>query len=365
MESSQIEFQHLKRVSRIKHQILKRYLPSWARILGSAFDLLYYIDCFAGPGRYESDGEEVDGSPVIAVKTGKDFAIQNPGKKLGLVLVEDDATQLKQLEQCLVPLKPYPPNFEVFTRQADSRVLVPKVIKQIRSRNSAPSFFLVDPYGHPLSIPTMNDVLALPRSELLINLMWYRINMDMNNEAVQHHISELFGDEDWKRQMFMSQQGNERETGFLEYFCRRIAAQYVLHFRILYDAQEDKVTGRRTKYYLLHASNSLKAVLLMKEVMWPLGDEEGTFDFSGSSQGVLISRTPQSDELKAILLQQFTGQQIAFDDIRARTWPLPFIEKHYRAALQDLRSKSEVEVKSVTSKGTGLSGRDLIRFPKE
>jgi len=36
----------------------------------------------------------------------------------------------------------------------------------------------------------------------------------------------------------------------------------------------------------------------MKEVMWPLGDEEGTFDYSGESQGVLISETPTEQELK-------------------------------------------------------------------
>ena len=47
------ELRHLKRVSRIKHQILTRYVPSWAIILGSTFDLLYYVDCFAGPERYD------------------------------------------------------------------------------------------------------------------------------------------------------------------------------------------------------------------------------------------------------------------------------------------------------------------------
>jgi hypothetical protein len=167
------ELRHLKRVSRIKHLILTRYLPSWATILGSTFDLLYYVDCFAGPGRYESDGERVDGSAVLAVKAGKEFAARSPRKKLGIVLVDDDQVQLKQLEECLRSTLPYPGNFEVRTRLADSHTLIPKIIGQIRKRQTAPSFFLVDPYGHPLSLPVMNDMLALPRSELLINFMWY------------------------------------------------------------------------------------------------------------------------------------------------------------------------------------------------
>jgi hypothetical protein len=163
----------------------------------------------------------------------------------------------------------------------------------------------------------------------------------------------------------VSQHGKVRENTFLGYFRSRLSAQYVLPFRIRYDAREDRVAGSRTKYYLLHASNSLKAVLLMKEVMWPLGDEEGTFDFSGTREGVLISQTPQLKELKSILLREFAGQQIAFDDIRERTWPLPFIEKHYRSVLQELRASGIVEVSPITSKSKGLSKRDLVRFPKE
>src|SRR5258708_23799882 len=62
-------------------------------------------------------------------------------------------------------------------------------------------------------------------------------------------------------------------------------------FKLRYDV-EDTRGGDRTKYYLLHVSNHVKAVLLMKEVMWPLGDEEGTFDYSGESNGILISSTP-------------------------------------------------------------------------
>jgi three-Cys-motif partner protein len=359
------ELQHIKRVSRIKHEILTRYLPSWAIILGSTFDLLYYVDCFAGPGQYESDGEEVDGSPIIAVKAGKEFATKYSGKKLGVILVDDDDEQHKQLQKRLTLTLPHPANFKVQTRLADSHSLIPNIVDRVRQRQKAPSFFLVDPYGHPLSIPMMNDMLALSHSELLINFMWYRINMDMTNDAVRHRVSNLFGDDEWKEQPFMSQHGAAREKSALDYFCKRLAAQYVLPFRIRYDAHEDHVSGNRTKYYLIHASNNLKAVLLMKEVMWPLGDEEGTFDFSGKSQGVLISQTPQMDELRTILLRTFAGQQLAFDDIRGKTWDLPFIEKHYRSVLQELRASGTVEVTAVTSKSVGLKGRDLIRFPKE
>ena len=258
MGQIELELQHLKRVSRVKHQILTRYLPSWAVILGSAYDKLYYVDCFAGPGRYEFDGDQVDGSPIIAINAGKDFAVKNALKKLAVILIEDNPSQIAQLKLSLADTLPHPDNFKVAVNSGNSHDHIPRIVTGIRSRKSAPSFFLVDPYGHPLTIATMNDILALNRSELFINLMWYRINMDMANEAVRHHVTELFGDEDWKKQGFMSEHGAEREESFLNYFCGRLAAQYVLPFRIRYDAQEDRMTGNRTKYYLIHASNSLR-----------------------------------------------------------------------------------------------------------
>ena len=222
---------------------------------------------------------------------------------------------------------------------------------------------MIDPYGHPLTLPIINKILSRQRTEALITLMWYRVNMDLGNPTVQPNVDRLFGDQQWRQQPFMGQKGIARENGFLGYFVSKLRAKYVLPFRIGYDP-EDKVKGERTKYYLLHASNNPSAVLLMKEVMWPLGDEDGTFDFSGESQGVLISRTPLVDELGKILLLEFAGKGVAFDDIRERTWKLPFIEKHYREIIQKFRAEGVVTVTPVSSKKSGLRKRDLVRFPE-
>jgi len=190
--------------------------------------------------------------------------------------------------------------------------------------------------------------------------MWFQINRDLNNPKVEPRLNDLFGDNDWHNQPFMRMHGAEREKTFLAYFISRLAAKYVLQFRIRYDV-EDTRGGDGTKYYLLHVSNHVKAALLMKEVMWPLGDEDGTFDYSGESQGVLISETPTDAELREILLREFKRKDLSFDEIRERTWNLPFIEKHYRAILKGMEGK-EVTVHRVSSKKTGIRGADQIRF---
>ena len=282
-----------------------------------------------------------------------------PDHFITLVLIEKDAVNVNLLEKHLEELKPFPSHLTVHIFPADSKTLVPDILSQ--TPELAPSFFMVDPYGHPMSVPIVKQILSRPRTEVLINLMWYRINMDLGNLTMHPLLDQLFGDGAWRDQPFIRQTGAVREEGFLTYFCSRLGAQFVLPFRIGFD-KEDRVHGQRTKYYLLHASNHVRAVLLMKEVMWPLGDEDGTFDFAGESQGVLISHVPKNEELSQILLREFGGQRLAFNEIREQTWKLPFVEKHYRAVIKQLRAEGQTKVTPVTSKKTGIKGKDLVEF---
>lgn len=351
---------HIKRVSRIKHAILQRYLPPWAVILGSAHGRLNYFDCFAGPGRYEFGGQPHDGSPLVAVKAGRAFLASHPNRQLNLIFAERDAASREQLEKLLRSQEPFPKGMGVETVAEDSAEFVPGLLRAVASL--APSFFFIDPYGHPLSVPVIREILSRPRCEALITLMWFRINMDLANAAVRPNVDRLFGDRAWQDQPFMSQAGARREQSFLSYFASRLGAKFVLPFRIGFDP-EDRVTGERTKYYLLHASNHIRAALLMKSTMWPLGDEDGTFDYSGRAQGVLISMRPEEAQLREILLRRFAGQELTFSEIVEQTWELPFLEKHYRSVLKRLRDEAIVSVRPVSSKAAGLKGLDRVAFP--
>lgn len=350
--------QHLKRVSRIKHIILQKYLLPWANILGSRHRQLAYFDCFAGPGMYELEGKLVAGSPVIAVEEAIEFLRTRAGQSLVMYLLDDKREHVEQLENSLKRLQPYPQNLNVNVRCVDSRSFIPNLLATLTT--PGPSFFLIDLYGHPLSVPVIKTILHRDRTEALINLMWFRINMDLSNPLVQSNVDELFGDNGWRKQPFVNMHGIEREKAFLEYFKSRLECPFVLPFKIRYDP-EDSQGGGRTKYYLLHASNHAKAVLLMKEVMWPLGDEDGTFDYSGESQGVLISETPTEEELRNILLLKFRGKDVSFDELCEQTWYLPFIPKHYRSVLRPMEG-NEITILRITSTKTGISGADRIRF---
>ncbi len=360
-EQAEIESpKHIKQVSRIKHVILAKYLPVWERILGSTNMRLCYVDCYAGSGLYEHRGQVIEGSPLVAVRAAKDYLRSRPDKEVVVVLVEKDEAQRSHLDSALERVRPYGDGLSVHLVAEDSTEFLRDLLQ--RTPTLAPTFFFIDPYGHPLTVPTLNDILSRPYTEALITFMFYRINMDAGNPGVHSHLDAMFGHQGWRHQAFLQGSGREREDGFLQYFCDQIRAKFKLPFRIRFDV-EDRVRGDRTKYYLIHASNHPKAVLLMKEVMWPLGDEEGMFDYSGSKQSFIFSRSPQESELANYLLANYSGRQTAFDQLREETWDLPFIEKHYRAVIKRFKEEGVATVTPVTSKTQrGLRGQDRVSF---
>lgn len=348
----------LKEVSKAKHYILKKYFPAWARILGSRNPTLVYVDCFAGAGRY-AGGEE--GSPLIILNQAKKLAEKS---KFGIlaIFVEKDANTAEILRS-QIP-KNLPNRVKAMVLNEDAHNFVQEFLNVLPE--GMPTFFFIDPYGHPLAIPIINEILSKERTEVFLNLMWYAMNMHLNNPRTKGAITKMFGgDSNWLDAPFMEQSGIERENAFIDYFLSKLNAKYELKFRIKF-SPEDRVPGgeHRTKYYLIHLSNHPKAALLMKEVMWRIGDEEGTFDYSARHQGVLFSHTPQVDELANYLKQHYcySGKELTFDKLREETWALPFIEKHYREVIKQMESNGEVLVDRIESKKTGIKGKDHLTF---
>ncbi len=278
------------------------------------------------------------------------------------MFVEKDEQRAQQLRRNLdtershkkVSYRVFPEDSNYFTR--DLLHTIPQ---------NSPVFFFIDPYGHPISIPTINDILQRRHSEIFLNLMWFRINMDLNNPKASERLNQMFGHSNWSKQPFCLKSKKEREEEFLKYFCSQVRSKYHFHFRIRFDP-EDKTPGRskRTKSYLIHFCNHPKAILLMKEVMWKLGDEEGTFDYSASSQGVLFSSTPTVDQLTEYLKKNYlgTGKSVEFMQLRIETYRLPFIEKHYRDTLKRMEFEKLISVDRRVSKKNGIRNGDFINF---
>jgi len=359
-------FEYLKKVSQLKLDIQRGYLGAWASILGTAYAELAYFDCFAGSGRYsDEDGNELRGSPLQALQVATEFVAKAPGRRVTLGFIERDKFKAQQLQRTLQKAS-YPPAvaFRVFA--ADAENLIGQVLATLEKRGKViPTFFFIDPYGYPLPIPTMRKLLALPKAEILVNLMWFRISLDLGNPQNWGRLDTMFGHQRWRTKHFGMLRGEHREAAFISYFQEEVGARYHVPFPMTY-SPEDRVSvpDKRNKYYLIHFSGYHSGALAMKEVMHRVRGklrklyspmEQLAFDY-GQPENPL---TP----LKTALLERFApGKQLKLLDMRIQTANLPYAKAEYRVALNELKDAGKIDVDRRQSKRHGIDDGDIIRF---
>jgi three-Cys-motif partner protein len=356
---------YLKHVSRIKHDILKAYLGAWSGILGTRFPHLAYFDCFAGEGYYvDEDGQELPGSPQHALRVAADFVSKAPARSVTLGFIERDAARARRLERRLNIIdRPKSVQLRVFP--ADARDLSDQMINLVRHLGwLVPTFFFVDPCGYPLPVPTLRKFLELPKAEVLANLMWYRINMDRSGSPSSERLNKLFGHEEWRGAGLEGVNPQAREQAFIRYFEQQVGTPFHIPFPMTY-SPEDNVTApeKRTKYYLIHFSNHVKAPLVMKEVLYKARGKIQKLHSPASQMSLGFNyRDPRLDELKSILLNTFQAQVISVLKIREKTANEPYVETEYRQVLKEFEKENRVSVERRQSKRDGLADGDIIRF---
>lgn len=357
---------YLKLVSRVKHSILAKYLAPWISILGKNNPHLAYIDCFAGRGAYrDSDGTPLPGSPLVALDTATKYVQKHPDKSLLLGFIEKNHGVAERLRKELLERShALPASISYFVEEQDAQDFTQRLASSIgesRTGRGIPRFFFIDPYGHPISIPIMRDLLTLGKTEILVNLMWFRIAMNLNNPRAAVALDSLFGHGKWRQQDFMRLQGRAKEASFISYLASEVEARYCSYVPFPF-SPEDRVQGgqRRKKFFLVHLSNHPKAVLLMKQVMWTAREELDTI--TCMQQGRLqFGDEHELEDLRRILLERFRGRSVSFDDLQLEMLDQPYIERHYREVLKGMEGNgiSICRVESIK----GLKGRDIVRFP--
>jgi three-Cys-motif partner protein len=366
-DSNNDSVSYLKHVSRIKHEIFNSYFGAWAAILSKSFKYLAYFDCFAGDGRYvDEHGQPLPGSPQRAVGIATHLVSKTNGLSLTLGFIERDEAKAARLRADLTSMAT-PPGLKCSVLAGDARDLVDQILKALQNRmGTVPTLFFVDPYGHPLPVPILKSLLAIPKAEVLVNLMWYRISMDLGNVDRFEHFNYMFGHERWIDQKFMRLTCRAREESFLEYFEQEVAAPYRAHFPMPY-SPEDGVAApdKRRKFYLVHFSSHPRAATAMKAVMHRA--EKNIERLYGSpnqpSFGFAEPGTLRVAELTRILCATFhTRQQVTFRELLDWTANLPYFEPEYRQALKQLDDEGKVQIDRRESKRTGLADGDIIRF---
>jgi three-Cys-motif partner protein len=226
----------------------------------------------------------------------------------------------------------------------------------------APSFFFIDPFGFGgVPFATIKEILSIPRTEVFITFMYRDVNRFFETPAAQAALHELFGTEVSEQ---LNRVSESREHSLRDLYVKQLRdvakVKYVWPFRV------SMAEERRTLYYLIHATNHFKGLMLMKTVMYNEGIG-GDFCYLGPEDGARRIQPSFFDDdvrpLRDLLLQRFKGMSLTYNEIEELTWEAPFIDKHYRAVLKALAEEGAISIRRVSSKRTGLKDKDEILFP--
>jgi len=359
--------------TRVKHILLEKYLAAWIPILGKWNPKICYFDGFAGKGEY-TDGTL--GSPIIALQVANNLLKRCEEQRRRpyfgeflCIAVEKDQENFKNLQDVVALEKErvaFRNKIQVEPKNEEFAGVAGKILQEIGTK-VVPLFFFVDPFGFsgvPFSM--VKRILSKQKTEMFFTFMVRDIARFIEHPNLRNTFTDLFGTEEWKDVINLP----DREKALIELYRKQLhnvaGVEYSWHFRI-FESKE-----LRTLYYLIHATNNIKGHYIMKGIMFnqsALGSFAylGPDDVSERSQMRLFD-VNDIGELKKYLLEKFKGENLTYTDVLEKVchpWysEPPFIEKHFRKALEELGNEEKIKICGKGPKG-GLKELTRITFPK-
>jgi three-Cys-motif partner protein len=344
--SSSSFFDESTEQSRIKADIVVKYLWAWAKVVIPSTKVrkskIGYIDLFAGPGRYK-DGTK--STPLLVLEK----AIDDPDMRDMIVTIFSDAdpANAQSLESAINAL----PNIDILKNkpQVYIEIVDEKIAEIFNSIKMIPSLIFLDPWGYKgLSTKLINSVIKDWGCECIIFFNYNRINMGLGNEIVKKHMDALFGEERAARLRteFSSLTPSEREKKILNALSdsfKELGGKFILSFRF----RGGK--GNRISHHLVFVTKHIRGYDIMKGIMANASSShyQGVASFEYSPvEGIkphLFLLNSTLDELKNALTNAFAGKTISMLELyNIHNVGTYYIQKNYKQALMQLEEQKKV-----------------------
>ncbi len=345
--------------TRVKHEILRKYLQPWLTILGKYHPKVCYFDGFAGRGEYEGGAP---GSPLIAMKIAEELINHNKVQKVVPVFVEKDPDNFANLEAVIKANKSRFPNVQEPILACDEFCNIVSEVTEKVGVKLAPSFFFIDPFGFTgASFSTVKDILSIPRTEIFLTFMVRDINRFLAKSDLWPAFDELFGTKEWRHFLDEPNRENSLRDLYIRQLRSQTEAKFSWAFRICADERI------QTTYYLIHATRHFRGLYIMKSIMYNQGGG-GTFAYLGPNDLANRSQMRMFDDsipsLKRYLEERFKKRTLTYNKVLEESYmDTPWVDKHYRQALKELEGENKISVERVSSKTErGLGENDKISF---
>ena len=353
-------FYQSKEQSQVKTRIVEKYFRSWATIMTRRAKKIGYVDLFAGPGRYE-DGTE--STPILVLK--KACENDNIHNKLVSVFNDVDPEHVQNLQDA-IDSSP-----EINRLKWKPRVINREVNKELaeifKSMKTIPTLFFVDPFGYKgLSIQLISSFLRNWGCDCIFFFNYNRVNMGINNKAVEEHIDALFGKEraNELRSLPPSMESFHRELFIIEAISQSLkekAGQFVLLFRFKNER------GTRSIHHLIFVSKNRIGYEIMKDIMAKEGTnlDKGvpSFEYNPAThhQSLLFEYSRPLDNLADMLMKYFAGKTVTMQQIYDQHYDrfsvgTRYIKRSYRECLMKLEAEGKIQADPPASERSKRKG---------
>jgi three-Cys-motif partner protein len=321
----------------MKHAMLSNYLTRWGSILrrprSHEPQPLYYVDSFAGRGRYEG-GEP--GSPIIAMEIGQELRDHFDGEVYFVCHnVERDRENFESLAREVDASRPLYPGVSITNYFGSFEDNVDGILDVIPA-NAAALYFL-DPWGYQ-NINMVIRLLERRYSEVIVTFMSSFWNRFLGDESKASLHDENFDTPEWRELLDIPRR--KRQQALVKFYGRQIQrqAREKLGLTEVYIYPIDVDFGDREQdiYHLIHVSRSPRARLAMEEAV------RGATRVLKQDTLSLYDASVQERVLEELDGAGTTEASVLAGRIWLRTWQAPWPD--IRRAVKALEAHGQVEV---------------------
>lgn len=186
-----------RRHAYIKHVLLRQYLEKLFTIIGRNQDVIWYVDCFAGPWQIDENDTSLEGTSIALsidiMKRCQECLRKNFRRRVTFkaLFIEKDAEAYSRLRKYLSSIS----DQDIFVDSLHGNFfdLRKNILKKVGDKEFA--FFFIDPKGwkQSIEIPTLRPLLERKNSEFLINFMYLFINRNYSAKIFNDSLTLVFG----------------------------------------------------------------------------------------------------------------------------------------------------------------------------
>lgn len=251
--------------SYIKHTLLTKYLDRLGHKVGSRWECINYVDCFAGPWQ-SVDPDCGDTSFGIAVKVlakcQENLAEVGKDLRLRFCFIESDKKSFDAL--CRYRDQKQSDKLEIVALRGEFEEHLPELHAFVAQGGAkAFRFLLVDPKGWTgFALKNVAPLLESRSAEVLVTMMTYHIRRFVRQEAHADQFEELFADNTVAPEAARLD-GVDRERFLVRRYAanlKRLARFSYISTAAVFRAAEDTV-----HYYLVFGTNSPHGIVVFKE----------------------------------------------------------------------------------------------------